>query len=141
MSDHKIVWDHQYCDHALDDDGDAIDCSPHGTITCLAVGEGEISCHLVEVDARRGYCESWEICDWPDDDSGHTMCPDFEHHHPGGMHCTYGHPIRVVDYCNALVWIDNQGVEDSHMDGWPPEFKDGPVDIEWTGESYAWDYA
>jgi hypothetical protein len=140
MSDHSITWDHTYCDHTVDAGGDVIDCSPRGTITCHAVGEGEVQCHLMEVTIDGGFCESWSECDWASNDQGHAMCPDFEHHNLG-RHCTYGHPLRVVDYCNALVWIDNQSVEDSCVGGWPSEFKDGPVDIEWDGDTYVWSYA
>jgi hypothetical protein len=133
MTDHTITWDHQYCDH------EGEDCTPTGTITCNAVGEGEMLCRLVEVDTDRGICESWSICDLVD--AAHSMSPDFEHHDPGGQHCTEGHPLRVVDYCNALLFIDATGdVRESYIADWPTEFIDGPVDIEWTGDAYLWSY-
>lgn len=148
MADHVITWDHSDCDHTVDDDGDVVDCDPEGTITCHAIDEGEALCHLVEVDTPgrhpyRDYCESWSQCDYAGFVSAeHAMCPDFEHHDPGGKHCTEGHPLRVVTWCNALEFINaGDGVNEAHMTGWAPEHKDGPIDIEWTGESFAWDYA
>jgi hypothetical protein len=69
------------------------------------------------------------------------MCPDFEHHDPGGQHCDRGHPIRWASDCNVIVWVTNgDGVSDSYDDGWPPCFLDGPIEVEWTGEGYVWHY-
>ena len=133
MSDHTVTWTHEDCDHENDD------CTPRGEIHCHAVGSGESLCRLQEVNpkGKYDYCESWSICDYSD--RCHAMCPDFEHHDPGGMHCTEGHPIREVTYCNVKEWVED--VSESHDESWPPEFKDASIDVDWTGEGYLWSYA
>lgn len=54
-------------------------------------------------------------------------------------HCSHG---ALVDagYCYAAEWINAAGVDDSCWvdDGTVPEDFAGPVDVEWTGDSYIW---
>lgn len=128
MSDHAVTWDHRTCEHEDDD------CSPSGSLTCLAAPDAY--CRLYEPD---GPCESWSVCDYPL--SEHTMGPHFQHHDVGPVHCDQGHRLVPSGYCNAQLFIDYQGMADSHINGWPGEFVDGPVDLEWTGEGYLWTYS
>lgn len=127
-SEHTIQLSHDDCEHESDD----FFCLPSIVeIICTAP---------TDVPGCRFACtecsdvEGWLEC--------LSQGPAEPPTHPAdGMHCENGHRLEVVE-CTVSAWLIDTNAESSY-DGDPDAdpWRDGPVDIEWNGNGYAWKYA
>ncbi|MBM9467286.1 hypothetical protein [Nakamurella leprariae] len=125
MSDHAVTFDHSDCEH---DEGD---CSPYPTFVCTAPVDAD--CRTTCQPANpRDYCDWWTRCE---------TCDGYGHPPITGPHCTEGHPL-VSGQCNAVEWFMYDDWQAASDEGHPTQvWPDGPIDIEYTGDSYAWSFA
>lgn len=124
MTDHRVTWDHTGCDH---DDGY---CMPEGTLTCEAVDQGEKMCRW-SCDDPDMFCETWSLCDDPRNHIERAEGEDPWHVDPGVPHCAaYGHRM-IIGECNVIGYHQEDTLNE--MFG---EYRDGPVDVEFSGDGY-----
>lgn len=126
-TDHRIVFDHGPCFHH--EDPDAHNCSAEASITCEA-DDTEVGCRF-----GCDRCETYGECDDCVPGEAH------EGHNPEERHCDYGHPMRPLDECQAILFVEDEGVTDAYAGPeWPHIWPDGPIVVEWTGDGYTWHY-
>lgn len=125
MSDHAITWDHSVCfDHQEPEPW----CDPAGIVTCNAdpLAPCRFGCDQ---------CEAWSYCNGVGCEHGLLR-----------LHCDRGHPLDAQP-CSAIPFFENSDLKTETYAadmadgpvyaGWP----DGPIVVEFTGESYVWSYA
>jgi hypothetical protein len=120
---HAITWDHTFCDHDEPDGGFA----PRGYVTCDApAGSCRKHCRTTGYD---GCEDGWTLCG--------GECAGYDHADPGAEHCTNGHVLDRGE-CNVVLFLDED--PDGNGPATNP-FTDGPIDVEWTGHGYVWEYS
>lgn len=129
MTNHRVVWDHSYCDHAEDD------CSARGDITCDATQAAE-----PHADCRWfcDGCEVFRLCETP---SGCDYCHRDAPSPVTFPHCAQGHALVWHDHCNYQAWLTDDDVTETGPVDLPGIRQDGLIEATWEGDYYTWDYA